>query len=132
MTDPPGRSSAEAFEFLARRKLGSYPRRGFLMASEGQSKRAPEGVRAPSRVVIEGVQPAIDHGRFPVKRTAGEDVSVIADVLADGHDVLAVVLRYRRREADAWNEVGMSDLGNDRWSGRFTVMVQGHYEYAVQ
>ena len=47
------------------------------------------------RVVIEGIQPAIDAGRFPVKRTIGEQVVVEADIFADGHDLLRAVLCYR-------------------------------------
>src|SRR5437763_680640 len=46
----------------------------------------------PSRVIVEVVRPEVDGGRFPVKRTAGEDVAVTADVHADGHDVLAAAL----------------------------------------
>jgi starch synthase (maltosyl-transferring) len=83
-------------------------------------------------VIVEGVQPAIDHGRFPIKRTVGEDVAVAADVFAEGHDVLEVVLRFRSAGAEEWNEVDMADAGNDRWTGRFTVSAQGRFEYTVQ
>lgn len=47
------------------------------------------------RVVIEGVKPEIDGGRFPIKRVVGDTVVVEADLFADGHDVLSGVLRYR-------------------------------------
>jgi starch synthase (maltosyl-transferring) len=40
--------------------------------------RLPE--RMPSRVVIEGVEPELDGGRFPIKRTVGEEVVVRADI----------------------------------------------------
>jgi starch synthase (maltosyl-transferring) len=83
-------------------------------------------------VVIEGVDPEIDGGRFPVKRTVGEEVEVRADVHADGHDVLAAVLRYRHVESADWAEVPMSALGNDRWSARFRVTALGRYEYTVE
>jgi starch synthase (maltosyl-transferring) len=84
-----------------------------------------------TRIVIESVQPEIDSGRFPIKRTVGEDVVVTADVFADGHDSLMVVLRYRFARLDAWHEVPMHSLGNDRWSGQFTVSELGDYEYSV-
>ncbi len=87
--------------------------------------------RLPSRVIIEHVEPEIDAGRFPIKRTVGEEVGVSADLLADGHDLLAAVLRYRRAGADEWTEVGMSDLGNDHWAARFRVTEVGRYEYTV-
>ena len=51
--------------------------------------------RGRRRVVIERVWPEIDAGRFPIKRTVGEHVTVSADVFADGHDVLAGVVKYR-------------------------------------
>ena len=41
------------------------------------------------RVVIERVTPAVDDGRFPIKRVLGDAVRVEADCLADGHDVVA-------------------------------------------
>ena len=47
------------------------------------------------RVVIDEVRPAIDGGRFPIKRTPGECVDVTAVLFADGHDVVVAVLRDR-------------------------------------
>ena len=44
------------------------------------------------RVVIERLQPQIDDGRFPIKRTVGEAVSVTVDMFADGHDAIGGVL----------------------------------------
>ena len=41
--------------------------------------------KARKRVVIEGVRPEIDGGRFPAKRSVGEYVRVEADIVADGH-----------------------------------------------
>ena len=61
----------------------------------------------PARVVMEGVSPEIDGGRFPIKRTVGEEVVVGADIFADGHDVLAGVLRYRRPGAAEWTDEGL-------------------------
>src|SRR5690242_8030744 len=87
----------------------------------------PVQKRAPSRVVIEGVEPEIDGGRFPVKRTAGEEVVVGADIFTDGHDLLAAVLRYRHARSSDWVEVPMSDQGNDRWTGSFFVTDLGRY-----
>ena len=45
------------------------------------------------RVVIDEVRPVIDGGRFPIKRTPGEFVDVTVVLFADGHDVVAAVLR---------------------------------------
>ena len=84
------------------------------------------------RVVVEGVHPEVDGGRFPVKRVVGEEVVVSADVHADGHDVLAAALLYRKAGAAAWEGAAMAPLGNDRWRGRFTVAEVGEYEYTVE
>jgi starch synthase (maltosyl-transferring) len=102
------------------------------MTAQDDSARPPLPARVPSRVVIEGVEPEVDGGQFPVKRTAGEEVVVGADVFADGHDQLSAVLRYRRPPAGEWAEVPMRELGNDRWSASFTVTDIGRYEYTVQ
>ena len=40
--------------------------------------------RLPSRVVVEGILPQVDCGRFPIKRVVGEHVTVTADIHADG------------------------------------------------
>ncbi|MCL4854035.1 MAG: DUF3416 domain-containing protein, partial [Bryobacteraceae bacterium] len=84
------------------------------------------------RVVIEGVSPEIDAGRFPVKRTVGESVTIEADIFTDGHDALAAVLLYRKEEDETWTEVPMSFLLNDRWSAQFQVDKIGKYHYTLQ
>jgi len=82
------------------------------------------------RAMIEGVQPEIDAGRFPIKRIVGETVRVKADVFGDGHDAVTAVLRYRAA-GDAWQERPMRALVNDRWQAEFTVDRTGQWEYTV-
>ena len=84
-----------------------------------------------SRVVIEGVQPEIDNGRFPIKRTIGEDVVVEADVFIDGHEALSCALLHRRKGSGRWTETLMTPLVNDRWRAWFSVSELGRYEYTV-
>ena len=86
---------------------------------------------APSRVVIEGVTPQVDGGRFPIKRIAGEEVVVEADIFTEGHDELAAVVRFRQGATGPWQEVWLERVGNDRWRGRFQVTSLGWYEYQV-
>ncbi len=90
------------------------------------------GSKRPARVVIESVSPEIDGGRFPVKRTMGEAVTVEADVFADGHDAIACVLLFRKEGGTHWSEIPMEALGNDRWRGRFVVTEAGRYSYMLQ
>ena len=93
------------------------------------------------RVIIENVTPQIDEGRFPAKRTVGEEVVVEADAFADGHDLLAVVLLWRpcprgkparRKSGGGWTEAPMAALGNDRWRAAFTVGQYRDYEFTVE
>src|SRR5258708_460805 len=84
------------------------------------------------RVVIESLQPEIDGGKYPIKRTVGERVVGEADIHADGHDVLSAVVLYRRDQESAWREVAMRPLVNDRWQGQFDVESLGSYFYTVQ
>ncbi|WP_332742186.1 alpha-1,4-glucan--maltose-1-phosphate maltosyltransferase [Hydrogenophaga sp.] len=82
------------------------------------------------RVVIEDVQPAVDGGRFPIKRIAGDEVVVEADCFADGHDVVACMLKWRSA-GSAWLSTPMQPLVNDRWRASFVVDALGTWEYAV-
>ncbi len=84
------------------------------------------------RVVIEDLYPEVDDGRFPIKRIAGEEVSVSADIHADGHDVLAAVLLHRRAGEEAWQETPMALVENDRWTARFAVDALGVFEYTIE
>jgi starch synthase (maltosyl-transferring) len=83
------------------------------------------------RVVIEGVSPEIDGGRWPIKRTTGESVTVEADVFADGHDRVAAVLRWRREQAVVWRETPMTPRGNDRFRAEFPLEHLGRYRYTI-
>src|SRR5438876_8102538 len=106
----------------------------------------PGDLRSRARVVVERVWPEIDGGRFPIKRTVGEQVTVSADVFADGHDLLAGVVKFRHRRpgpvvepeppatdrAGGWQEVPLTARDNDRWEAAFTVTELGEYEYTVE
>jgi starch synthase (maltosyl-transferring) len=84
------------------------------------------------RVVIEAVAPQIEGGRFPIKRIVGERVFVEADIFADGHDLLAARLLFRKEGGSGWKEVAMTQGVNDRWVGAFTVEEEGIYSYTIQ
>jgi starch synthase (maltosyl-transferring) len=87
--------------------------------------------RPPERVVIRGVEPEIECGRFAIKRVIGECVIVDADIFADGHDSISAVLRYRHEADESWQEVRMEPLGNDHWRAAFTVHKLGQYLYTI-
>ena len=83
------------------------------------------------RVVIEGISPEIDGGRFPAKRTVGDQVRVEADIFTDGHDSIAACLLAHREGSDEWTEIPMQPLVNDRWSATFRVKDLGRYGFKV-
>ncbi|HSE01223.1 MAG TPA: alpha-1,4-glucan--maltose-1-phosphate maltosyltransferase [Burkholderiales bacterium] len=89
---------------------------------------APDG---RIRAVIDAVQPAVDGGRYAVKRVAGERVDVEAHCFTDGHDLLRVMLRWRAEDAAQWSEVEMAPLGNDVWRASFSAGAIGRYRYTV-
>ncbi|HEX5757663.1 MAG TPA: alpha-1,4-glucan--maltose-1-phosphate maltosyltransferase [Thermoanaerobaculia bacterium] len=105
------------------------------MTTTGSKARGRKRTKAPEdgrrRVVIEGVAPEIDGGRFPIKRVVGEAVVVEADVFADGHDALSCRLLYRREAESGWSESRMEALVNDRWRGAFRVSEVGRWRYTL-
>src|SRR5262245_13101611 len=84
------------------------------------------------RIYIEDVYPVVDAGRFPVKRVVGEEVEVWADIVRDGHAVLAAELLWRREGADKWFRVPMALHQNDRWTAIFTPTEVGRYVYIIE
>jgi starch synthase (maltosyl-transferring) len=86
----------------------------------------------PPRIIITAVSPEIEAGRFPIKRVPGESVKVTADIFVEGHGVLSAALWWRRKGGGEWREHLMQELGNDRWTGSFTVGEPGEYEYTLQ
>ncbi|HEY7212264.1 MAG TPA: alpha-1,4-glucan--maltose-1-phosphate maltosyltransferase [Bryobacteraceae bacterium] len=84
------------------------------------------------RVIIEGVSPEVDCGRFAAKRTVGDVVQVEADIFTDGHDAISAVLCYRPESETGWKEQPMRALVNDRWAGEFSVTELGRYRYTLK
>jgi len=64
--------------------------------------------------MIERVMPQVDDGRFPIKRVAGEQIAIGADIFADGHDVIRALVRYRHTpfgagaKAGPWRELDLA------------------------
>lgn len=87
---------------------------------------------AQQRVIIDRVLPEIDGGRYPIKRTAGEKVSVTAHLFADGHDLLAARLLYKPKSEQTWSEVVLQPSGNDVWQGEFIPLLNKPHQYTVE
>src|SRR5438094_8320219 len=88
--------------------------------------------RAFPSVVIDNLQPLIDCGRSAIKRVIGEDLVVEADIFKDGHDVVAVVVKWRVVGKRACRETPMSFVDNDRWRGVCTLYDEAIHEYTVE
>ncbi len=83
------------------------------------------------RVIIEGVQPQVDSGMYPAKRTVGERVDVSASILADGHDHIRAELLYKFGVNGNWVCLEMLPGPNDGWSASFYVEQKGSYYFTI-
>jgi starch synthase (maltosyl-transferring) len=84
------------------------------------------------RVVIEGIKPQVDCGRYPAKRISGDTVTVTAAVFGDGHDHVAGRLLYRRAAEDGWRSTPLVPLTNDLWTANFKVDELGDWLYTIE
>ena len=131
----------------------SAQREGGSHVSSRQSTVTAPAPALARRVAIDRVRPAIDGGRFPIKRTSGERVDVVADIFADGHDVITAVLQHGRADAlpdndndesdvaqgvsvaqgFTWHEIPMllAAPGTDEWRASFEVHDLGWHAYRV-
>jgi starch synthase (maltosyl-transferring) len=105
------------------------------MASSTTRRRSTKVTtpRTPAPVVIECVEPELDAGRYPVKRVVGDTFEVRADILKDGHDLLAARIRYSGPMDGEWRTVPMFyDQNADQWVGGFKVDRPGRWSYTVE
>jgi len=84
------------------------------------------------RIRIERVQPQVDCGRFPAKRTTGDRVDVAATLVRDGHDILGACVLYRGPGRRRFESAPLEPLGNDLYAGSFRVDAPGRWEYAIE
>lgn len=84
-----------------------------------------------ARPVIEAIRPVVDAGRFPAKRTVGEEVVFEADICVDGHDQLLCAVRLRHEQDARWTTIAMVDVGNDHYVARCVVDREGTYRFAI-
>ena len=87
-------------------------------------------INGQTRVIIENVQPQVDGGSYPAKRTVGERVDVSADIFGDGHDHIRARLHFRK-EGKEWEQIEMKATFNDGWRASFRVAEKGNYQFKV-
>jgi starch synthase (maltosyl-transferring) len=96
------------------------------------SSTGAPAVAGNRRIEIERLLPAVDGGRYPIKRAVGDAVEVEAHIYSDGHDAIAGRLLWRKQGASAWGQAPLRLRWNDEWLASFTVEEVGTYEYTVE
>src|SRR5665213_2758929 len=84
------------------------------------------------RIVIEEIQPTVNHGRYPAKRILGDTVEVPAAIFGDGHDHVAARLHYRHASQRKWLTTNFAALTNDLWSATFTADKLGLWHFTIE
>jgi starch synthase (maltosyl-transferring) len=89
--------------------------------------------RPYEQIVIEGVKPAIDHGRFPVKALVGETCTVDATVFRHGHERIRAAVRVRRPKAAGVREFPMLlvDPARDLWRAEILLDTAGKFTLSI-
>jgi starch synthase (maltosyl-transferring) len=94
------------------------------------------GAAPPSRITIRDPRPQIDCGRHRAKRCVGDVLRVSAEVIADGHDVLRGVVRYKPPGRRRWCEAPLTHVDRhvdgDTWAGEFEVDAIGTWTWTVE
>ncbi|MEA3188423.1 MAG: hypothetical protein QOD99_2253, partial [Chthoniobacter sp.] len=85
-------------------------------------------------VVIENLMPLLDGGRYPIKRAAGEDLTVEADIFMAGHDVVSAVLKWRAIGTAKWDETPMLPVAKqqDRHRATCSLFENAPHEYTIE
>jgi starch synthase (maltosyl-transferring) len=83
-----------------------------------------------SRIVISSISPLVDNGRWPVRRSLGENVDVVAGLILDGHDRIAAELVYRPEGGDA-ESIPMTLRYNDEYHASFAPRSLGRHHFQV-
>jgi starch synthase (maltosyl-transferring) len=94
----------------------------------------PELARAmkPSeRISVASVRPSAEGGSH-VKRIEGDVLRIEADIVCDGHGLLAVAALVRSEGSLEWTRVPMHALGNDRYAGECKLVERGIYDFLVE
>jgi starch synthase (maltosyl-transferring) len=91
-----------------------------------------DDIRVLQNIVIEGVTPVVEQGRYPAKRIVGEDCVVEADILSAGQAVLGAVVKWRSAGGSNLSEAPMALVDNDRWRGQFPLTENTQFFFTVE
>ncbi|NBP71194.1 MAG: DUF3416 domain-containing protein, partial [Cytophagia bacterium] len=85
-----------------------------------------------ARVIIENVQPQVEGGLYPAKRTVAERIDISAHIFTDGHDHIRAEVLYKAFDEKTWITLELHNQGNDEWSASFYPLKKGEYSFIVQ
>jgi starch synthase (maltosyl-transferring) len=102
--------------------------------AKSKRTRVPLPAERPARLQIEDPQPVLDGGRYRAKACVGDLLAVTATIFCDGHDVLAAIVRFRRRGEGRWRMAALAPTatGVDRWGGSFEVDAVGRWQWQIE
>lgn len=83
-------------------------------------------------MIIEQVQPQVDGGLYPAKRTVGEQADISAHIFADGHDHIRARVAFRAPAKQEWHAIELQHVGNDEWQAYFDVTETGRYTFKIE
>jgi starch synthase (maltosyl-transferring) len=85
-----------------------------------------------ARVIIENVQPQVEGGLYPAKRTVSERIDISAHIFTDGHDHIRAEVLYKAFDENSWTVLELQNQGNDEWSASFYPTKKGEYTFTIQ
>ena len=84
-----------------------------------------------ARVIIENVQPQVEGGLYPAKRTVQERIDISAHIFTDGHDHIRAEVLYRLTSEKSFTRLPLKHVSNDEWSASFSPSQKGQYVFKV-
>ena len=101
------------------------------MDSRRVAERVPDA--DPPSLVVRGVSPTVDAGRYAVKRLVGDELRVGADIFKDGHDTLAArALVWAPGERRPTSVPLTYVFDDDRWYGTIPLDRPGEWRFTVE
>jgi starch synthase (maltosyl-transferring) len=85
-----------------------------------------------NRTIITNVKPALEGGKYLIKRVPGQWVTVSADIFCDGDEAISAAVLYKQQGEKKWQEAPMQPISEERWQGRFRVGSEGIFEYKIE
>ncbi len=89
--------------------------------------------RTLPRLVVTGITPVVNNGRFAVKRLERGELRIGADIFKDGHDLLAARACYRGPGERHWAFAPLTyAFDDDRWYGTIRLDRPGDWWFTVE